>query len=200
MKNWIKTLLTICLLAAGASQAWSSGTHFDYLIKTTGNKSFALIIDETDIKDLQIRLEDATGYVLAEESVRSKDSFSKRFDLEHLPNGSYTLFLETSSVLQVQPILIEKNMLFIRDNLAKNIFKPAINYNGSYIDLTLLQLRRANTQVQLLAGNGEILYIEDIHQFGSIQKRFNMKELPAGYYQLIVRTSGQVFHYEVYKS
>lgn len=200
MKNWMKKLMTICLLAAGATSAWSSGASFDYLIKTTGHKSFALIIDQAEIKDLQIRLEDAKGFVLTEESVRSKESFTKRFNLEHLPNGTYTLFLETPTLLQVQPILIEKNVLFIRDNLAKRIFKPAVNFDGNHIDLTLLQLRRANTQLQLVADNGDILYIEDIHQFGSIQKRFSVKALPDGFYRLIVRTSGQVFSYEVYKS
>ena len=193
MKNWINVMMIFGLFGLSFN-VQAHDVELDYSIKATGNKSFAIVIEKAAPATLELSLKDAKGFILASESIESGVKFAKRFNLDNLPDGNYTLHLESPTVLKVQPISIENNTLFIKKDKAKNIFKPSIQVKENHIDLTLLQLRRADTQIKLLSGNGTVLYIEDVHQFGSIQKRFNTAQLPAGNYQVVVRTSGQIFH------
>jgi len=161
-------------------------------IRVESEKSFSLYLDNLKEKAVEIRIVDKGGRTLISEQIANQQAYAKRFNLMNLPLGLYQIEVESDLSLQIQTLSVKKDSLELAED-RKEIYKPVISQKPDYLDLSLLQLKRANTTLQIRDSYGNVLFSEKVYQFGSIQKRFNLSQLEPGRYTLAVQTSDEWF-------
>lgn len=193
MNNWKLKLLAATFLVLGwVGTTLANEGLLSIQIRVEEEKSFSLHLDNLKDKAVEIRLVDKNGYTLITEQVANQQTYAKRFNLMNLPTGLYQIEVESDLSLQIRTLFVKKDGLELAED-GKEIYKPVINQKPDYLDLSLLQLKRANTTLQIRDAYGTVLFSEKVYQFGSIQKRFNLSQLEPGSYTLAVLTSDKWF-------
>lgn len=196
MKLLINFFITAALFfMAGAAFA---GALPNLTIKSEGDKSFALYLEEIKSKKIQIRIEDENGFRLFDEEVsETGGSFAKKYNLVNLPAGNYSLEIEDELMVKRQPIEVKNNALVINNDRLKIMYKPVIHVKGQHVNLDFLQLEDAATSIELTDEAGHVLYTEVVPRFGSIQRQFNVAKLENGVYTLSLKVNGRSFKAQV---
>ena len=150
-------------------------------ITSNGTKSF--VIDKKVWKStaIDILIQNKNGETIY--SNHQTLERSKRYTLENLASGDYTVTISNEIKSVENNITITKENLFIDFN-ANTTYKPLINVLENYIDVNYLAAG-VDTRIYI-RNNEETIYQIDIKDLSSINKRFDLSKLPSGDYNFIV--------------
>ena len=186
----MKTLLRIqyTLLLMGLSLALNASVISNISIRNQNGQSFSLHLNNLENTSYSIQLSDMEGFVFISEKVEMQNDYLKLFNLKNLPVGDYQLSLENDVNVIIQDITVLEQKLVINPAAQREINKPNIQYQSNFLDLNMSNLESELVEVLIRNKNGAELFDEKINAEGKINKRFNLKALPAGNYEILIMT------------
>ena len=150
-------------------------------ITSNGTKSF--IIDNKVWKSnfVDVSIVNENGNVIY--SSHQELNRSKRYSLENLEAGDYTVSISNDIKKVENNITITEVGLFIDFN-ANTTYKPVFNIDKNNIDINYLAAG-VDTYIYI-QNNNQTVYKTNIEDSISINKRFDISKLPSGDYTVVV--------------
>ena len=140
-------------------------------------------------------LENHTIEIMDEQNIRllrmetgDVEKFAKLINLKHLPNGTYSVVVTNSLRKVVQPILLSDAGAIIDEYRSKTYYRPYIDINESFVDVSLFNGRVATVEVNILDDNRQSIYTEKFEDVLTVERRYQFDKLPRGKYAISVRT------------
>lgn len=186
-------VLMICLF----SLQIVAGTNPGLTIVSSGDQTFALYLHAEKSTPYFVKLKDASGHVLLMDKIAQPNAFSRKYNLENLPDGNYFVFVEGGSKTVVQPITMQCHSVVIDPDAQLTLFAPAVRIGEGKVDFTLLCLDETKVTIEINDDLGQKIYTGTSDEQGSIQRRFDISSLEDGSYRIVttVRDGNVQKHY-----
>ena len=192
MKSLLKILLLTVLLS-GMNKLHADNRTIITKIEHAGAKSIAVYIEFPVATSAKLSIRDADGSLIFSETYRDITIFAKKIDLANLPKGAYTLEVEGPQKINVYGVRLSDDQLLIEGGKPKVIFKPTFVQKDGYMDIIMLLLDEPKATVKIYSPVGDLLLSQEFENIKTLEKRFNISELPAGTYSFIVSAGGRIF-------
>ena len=159
----------------------------------TEGQSKSLIV-ELDLKNNKtfLRIIDENQNIIFSEKI-SATSYTKKFDLTELENGSYYIELDDSLRTLVYPISVENKEVKILKRIENT--KPVFRKKGSMLFLNLLNLDGEDVQIKVFDSDNRTLFSEVIKNESIVTKAFNFETAHEDRYTVVVK-DGENTYYE----
>ncbi len=193
----MKTVIKFSLLSVFAMTSYFVSANAYFNVKSAGDKTFVLSFQKPLSMDAQFRIEDQDGQILFIEALEKGTHAAKKYNMSNLPEGEYFLYLEDEMSLKLQPVVLKPAGLVVEPAKRTEVFKPIVTMNEGKMDFSLLHLSGQPVSIEILNAQGDVLYNEPKAESGSIQRRFDLTNLPAGDYSVAVRTDDNTFYKKV---
>jgi hypothetical protein len=192
MKSLIKILLLGALLS-GFNELHAGNCSTVTKIEHAGAKSIAVYMEFPVATNAYLTVRDQTGALIFSEVYRDITVFAKKIDLANLPEGSYSLEVEGPQKIHVYGVRLSADQLLIEGGKPKVIYKPAFVQRGNFMDITMLLLDEPSATVKIFAPDGELLKTQVFENTKSLQKRYDLSQLPPGTYSFVVSAGEKTF-------
>lgn len=194
----MKTLLTALLVFFAAQFLVAGNTPMPTIEIAKVGVSKKIKVTITDLKaDAEVSITDISGYQLISETIE-KGGFGKLYNLELLPEGTYTVSVQTGLKEVEQPITINKSDIDIHVNQRREFLLPFVKLDQKIVNVMMLNKRLTDVTVMIKDQNGELLFTEDLGNVVKVEKRYNLAALDKGTYQVIIETPEKTYYREVY--
>jgi hypothetical protein len=185
----MKKVLVLLFLVFGYYLSSTASTNPSLITKLEG-KSVLLTFESKQDQKVQITLLDFRGEVLHKETVNTKKTREKIFNLKNLPAGDYLFELEEKFQIRRKSIrIVEEKVNVIKEDI---IYKPFTDFKNETWSLNLLSLENDVT-VEIKDTDGVVVYTEKMTAPNSINKLYNLSELPMGNYIINVKIDDHMF-------
>jgi len=161
-------------------------------------KVFLLSFQTLGKGQMNIAFFDQEQNLLFQEELSEKaDSFKKRFNLSKLKNKEYQLLLEDDFKTIIQPVRITDEGIVIDAASRKVEFKPYISIDdgADLLDVNWLLQTSKDFQLKIKDIENEVIYENAISQVQKVHRRYDISELKAGTYFLML-SDGDNEHYQ----
>jgi hypothetical protein len=155
-------------------------------------KKLSVVISELK-ESHTIKLTDLSAMVLMEVETGANTKFAKLLNLTSLPDGTYHIVVEGSQRKMVQPIVLSKTGVSIDDYRKRIYYKPYVNITDTFIDVSLYNGRIATVSIAILNKYDEVVYEETLENIITVQRRYDMEDLPFGKYTIKVATQDDTY-------
>lgn len=182
MKNVFKRIIMLLMLLL--TVVVSANPMFDdVIVSTLKSKIINLQLSNND-GDLNVLIKDIEGIVLYEEEFKGTN-LSKRFNLDLLPDGDYTIELSSQTKTTTIPLKIENSKVKVLEGSEVVIYKPIVRIKDNMVYISKLSTIGEKVSVEFYE-NDAILYkskpISDV-TFGKV---LDISNLPKGDYKLVL--------------
>ncbi len=145
------------------------------------------------VRDWTAKIRNTTGDMLLYEYFNGEKNPGKVFNLENVEPGRYTLTLVDDRGEQDSEIEITEEGVICGDKVA---FYPApnIRFEGQKLDVSFLNQAKEDVQIAIRNNRGDVVFQEEIGESYLLEKRYDLKELARGNYQLVVQTSRKNYY------
>lgn len=191
----LQTVSIAMLMAVNTQLDAASITNLEIETKSQ-QKVLMLSFLTKGLGEVNIEIIDQNQNVLFTEKVNSGKSIQKKFILDNLEMGNYSLKIEDEFKVTVQPLTVDNSDVFIDREFRKTHFKPQVRLTeeGKYIDLDWLMNETEDAKFIIQAGNSDFSFENKIEDQKLIQKRFDVGQLPKGLYYITVRNNEHTFY------
>lgn len=190
----MRILVFIIALLAFTNSYATSGTELNTLVE---NKTITVYFDSNQSKTLKISIIDQAGYVLHNEEVETLSRRSRKYNLENLPFGNYTLKIESDQSITYEAFELDREKSTIVGQ--RTLYKPSLEFSDNKWKLNLLALGK-KVDIKILDSEFESVYKETVTNKPNVSKAFDLSELPTGVYTLSVKVGNHTFKKVVAKS
>ena len=163
-------------------------------IKHKTSQTFILKVEGLQNQYCSIKLIDKNGIVLQNEQVEDQEIYKKLYNLKKLPIGDYTVRVESEQKIILQTISVTDKYLNVATGTKKEIYKPRVHCTTSILDINMLHFENSPANFKLLDQNYNLIFEEDLQEFGSINKRYDLKKLPAATYLVEISTNNYTYN------
>lgn len=201
MKNLkkMKTLFTAILLFF-AAQSFASTPGLPEIEIATIGVSKKVKVTITALKgDATIAISDSKGVTLLSEMIE-KGTFGKIYNLELLPDGMYTVGVQTSLKEVEQPLMIERGSIAINNEQRRERLLPFVKLNQKVVSVMMLNSRITDVTVKIKNDAGYLLLSENLGSVVKVEKSYNLAALDRGRYHVIIETPDRTFYHEVFNN
>ncbi|HKK75488.1 MAG TPA: hypothetical protein VJ953_10475 [Saprospiraceae bacterium] len=192
----MKTLFTAILLFF-AAQSFASLPGLPEIDIATVGVSKKVKVTIGNLKtDATIAISDSKGVVLISETIE-KGTFGKIYNLELLPDGIYTVGVQTTLKEVEQPLLIKQGNIAINNEQRREQLLPFVKLDQKVVNVMMLNNRITDVTVMIKNDNGDLLLTENLGNVVKVEKSYNIAALDRGRYQVIIETPKRTFYREV---
>lgn len=185
------TVLTVFIAATAVFGADAPEVSF---VPIPAEKKFSLSINNLK-EEAKIRLQDEEGIILLEEQIQEEGSYSKIYNLNNLPEGTYYMSIRTRTKETVQPLQLTEQGVNVDVNKRKSFFSPVIRSTNDHVDISLYNGKIADVKVSILDAGRDVVYEESLENVLLVQKRYSTKKLKWGNYIMLVKTPNDVYQH-----
>jgi len=145
------------------------------------------------VRDWTAKIRNTTGDILLNEYFNGNKNPGKVFNLENVEPGLYTLTLMDERGEQDSEIEITEEGVICGE---KTSFFPApnIRFEDQKLDVSFLNQAKEDVQITIRNNRGDVVFQEEIGESYLLEKRYDLKELARGNYQLVVQTSRKSYY------
>ena len=184
IKNYfLSTIAILCLINTTVLASNKS----DLLVKTTGEDSFVIQFSTENQTSIQVILKDDLGETLFNEKQLKNNLSQRKYNLQNLPSGEYTLYVVYDAIVKVQAITKEENKLKIEAEKMETVFSPVFRQHLQYLDLTMLNLSKLKVLIKITDSEGNVVYCKINRPSPTLKNRFNLSSLEEGTYKVSVK-------------
>ena len=159
----------------------------------TEGQSKSLIVElDSKNKKTFLKILDENKNIIFSEKIATT-SYTKKFDLNELENGSYYIELDDSLRTLVYPISVENKEVKILKRIENT--KPVFRKKGSMLFLNLLNLDGKDVQIKVYDSDNRTLFSEVIENESIVTKAFNFETAHEDRYTVVVK-DGENTYYE----
>jgi len=155
------------------------------------SKSLIVELDSKNNKTFLKILDENQNIIFSEKIATT--SYTKKFDLNELENGSYYIELDDSLRTLVYPISVENKEVKILKRIENT--KPVFRKKGSMLFLNLLNLDGEDVQIKVFDSDNRTLFSEVIKNESIVTKAFNFETAHEDRYTVVVK-DGENTYYE----
>ncbi len=185
MKSFIKLFLFVVLLS-GMNDLQANNRTPTTKVEHAGAKNIAVYIEFPVTATVQLSIRDVNNVLVFSESFRDIKIFAKKIDLALLPKGDYVLEVEGPQKIYEYGLKLSDDQLLIEGGKPKVIFKPVFAHSPGFMDITMLTLDGRKITVKIISSDQEILLRKVFENTKSLEKRFDISNLPSGVYSFVV--------------
>jgi len=156
------------------------------------NKKFYLSLEDVSAQT-SIQIIDQDGFVLVEENVAASEQFTKVFNMGKLISGNYTLVIKSDYKKTVQPIVVTSRELILEEEKRQEFYPAIIVAEKENVSVSLLNPTKSEVKFSIIDREGEVIFRDELKDKMVIGKRYNLEQLPAGNYTVLVYTSNDVY-------
>ncbi|MEL6863035.1 MAG: hypothetical protein AAFP19_01390, partial [Bacteroidota bacterium] len=99
---------------------------------------FTLQYEGAANQQLVIRILDAYGQPVFDETMQSTGRVAKKYNLRNLPEGKYTVKVSDATRTSIQPIYLLDNVVQIDTKAMRTVYKPQIRFHEQLLDINML--------------------------------------------------------------
>jgi hypothetical protein len=193
----MKTLFTAILLFF-AAQSFASLPGLPEIEIASIGVSKKVKVTIANLKaDAKVAISDSKGTILISEKIE-KGTFGRIYNLELLPDGLYTVGVQTNLKEVEQPLMITKGDIAINAEQRRERLLPFVKLNQKVVNVMMLNTRITDVTVKIKNDAGELLLTENLGNVVKVEKSYNIAALDRGKYQVIIETPDRTFYHEVY--
>ncbi|WP_299523350.1 DUF3244 domain-containing protein [uncultured Lutibacter sp.] len=198
MKNLFKrSLQVVVLFTLLGSNAMSNDNNPSNNLIVVNGKLVDITLKYND-GDLKININDSFGYVLYNDIYKGA-SFTRKFDLTSLPNGSYYFEIEGQTRISRIPFNVNStNVDFLKDEESV-FFKPIVRMQDNTILISKITLNNEKLNLELYDEDLNLLYTEELVGDIQLQRGLNISKLMVGEYKLVMNSEKRKFEQKVKK-
>jgi hypothetical protein len=169
-------------------------------VKIASNaKNVIVNLGDVQNEEIKITLVDDDQNILLTETVKDVKSFTKRYNVSRLYDGSYKMIITKKTVRTVQPFSIEKGIVKMSNLDKKEKFLPTLTFNNGKLDVNVLLGNYSNIVVKLFDNEGREVMTDNHYAEFKLNKRYDLVKLPTGVYVAQVMAGDETFSYTVVK-
>ena len=155
------------------------------------SKSLIVALDSKNNKTI-LKIIDENQNIIFSEKI-SVNSYTKKFDLDKLENGSYLFELDDSLRTLTYTISVENEEVKILRRIENN--KPIFRKIGAKLYLNLLNLDSKDVEIKVFDSDNRTLFSEVIENESIVTKAFNFETAIEDHYTVVVK-DGENTYYE----
>jgi len=170
MKKVVRSIAVVALMFVAAT-----GLAKEPKLSLTPNTQKSLNF-EMDIASVQTSLSivDANGVIIYTERIAKGNIFSKKFDLQNLPEGSYILEVEDALKETIFEFTLNGSEIKIAEKRVNT--KPVFRKKEGRVFLNLLNLDREEVIIKVYDSENRVVFQEIIADEMLIEKVFNFND------------------------
>jgi hypothetical protein len=175
--------------------AFGMANKIDLRIDSEENSKTLVFKYENLSTDARLKFIDEQGNVIFSESLADKAEYLKRFNLNSLEIGTYSLEVEDAIKETEYTILVEDTGISIENKLEKN--KPVFRKKDGLVYLNLLNLSKEEVEIKVYDNDDRVLFNQVFKNEGLIEKAFNFKSAYSGRYNIMVKNLNDKYFEEI---
>jgi hypothetical protein len=123
--------------------------------------------------------------------------FSKILDLSKLPSGSFFLSIQTENREILQPLRITPADLIMNEHRRMHFFTPTYRLQQRQLDINWLNTQVSQLDLAIVDWSGSPIFYQQIRNVVSVQKSYDLSQLPKGKYQLTLKTPRKTWNHTI---
>ncbi len=191
MKKVVRSIAVVALMFVAAA---GLAKEPKLSVNPSEEKSLNFEMDTTS-EETFVRVVDMNGVIIYKEKVGTASSYSKKFNLKHLPEGSY--YLEVEDTLKETTFEFTVDDSTIRIDNRKENAKPVFRKKEGRVFLNLLNLEKEVVKIKVLDGENRIVFQETIADEMLIEKVFNFKDAFEDNYVVVVQNKKDTYYEDI---
>ena len=169
----------------------TSFANSETLTLETRKESKSLVFTMDAQKETTIRLMDADNNIIYSDMV-SEATYSKRFNLKNLSNGTYYFTTEDALKKIIYTISVEGSVVKILKK--KEYPKAVFRTNGRMVYINLLNTKKEDVKIEVYDSSNRLVFSEKREDELIIEKAINFEDAYAGSYTIVVKDSEDSYY------
>ena len=200
-KMFLTMLTAACLFGSTAFATTPNFDDDDAITKVEVQGSVdkkLLILNLSNLQNdkVSISILDEAQHVLYSESTSDVKSFSKKFNLWKLEEGTYTLKIVQNKFKTIQPFDVTSKNVVVNESLKKMNFEPLFKFKERKLEV-IVPLSDNAVFVSILDKIGTVIFEEKNENTPTFRKKYDLSNLPKGEYLVEVSHDGESFYYNI---
>jgi hypothetical protein len=191
MRN-ISKLLSISFILCISYFNLAAGTDTSFSVTTDENNYLVVNVNTALQEDIEVTIKDSYGAEIYSETIDANKIRNRKYDINDIKDGIYTLLLELDNEIKVQKIKKANQNIEIFSEDRFKVFKPTIQENNGVVSVTMLQFH-GDFEIKIYDQDGKIIFKEEHDARGSFKSRYNLTTLPGGNYNFIIDVEQEDF-------
>ncbi|GLB49641.1 hypothetical protein [Neptunitalea lumnitzerae] len=190
MKKFLKFGLVIGMLLLSFGTYAAEVVNISLSVVKNQTKTVSFRLENAD--DVRVVLKNENGVPVYSENVATKNGkLNRQYDLNYLPNGVYSLNVETETKIVSYKIALAENTTV--NKVASEIYKPIVFSKDDKVMLQLLNLEKSPVQVAIYDVNDNLLFTQKFEGELNFSKQFALKKAFSSNYTFVIKYDDMTF-------
>lgn len=191
MRTFRKSVL-IAMMVMVAALSFANGNKPNVKVEKVGVKTIALYASGLGASKTQVQLRDENGLILHQMVSDNNEKVAKRFDLNALPAGNYSIEIENETSFSATPVKVTADEATVNTADQVVIVKPVVRQNGDVLDLIMPSEDTTAVSVIIYDSNLNPVYRETVAGTTEL-RRYDLSKLGKGAYRVKMSAQGKDF-------
>lgn len=191
MRTFRKSML-IAMMVMVAALSFANGNKPNVKVEKVGAKTIALYASELGASKTQVQLRDENGLVLHQLVSDNNEKVSKRFDLNALPAGNYSIEIENETSFITTTVQLTDLEATVNTADQVVIVKPVVRQNGDLLDIIMPSEDTTSVNVIIYDSNSDQVFKETVNGTTEL-RRYDLSRLSKGGYTVKMISQGKKF-------
>ncbi len=191
MRTFRKSVL-IAMMVMVAALSFANGNKPNVKVEKVGAKTVALYASGLGTSKTQVQLRDENGLILHQMVSDNNEKVAKRFDLNALPAGNYSIEIENETSFSATPVQVTADEATVNTADQVVIVKPVVRQNGDVLDVIMPSEDTTAVSVIIYDSNLNPVYRETVAGTTEL-RRYDLSKLGKGAYRVKVSAQGKDF-------
>lgn len=183
MKKILKFSLVVAAVLT-AMNVSALGNDFSLDVKKGEGKTVTFALNE--LNKVELSIYDLDNKLIHSENVNSNGNISRTYDLNALPEGTYYLVAESDTKIAKYEISVIGETAVLASNAVSEVYKPTLSNKDGLVSISIFNLYKSPVSIKVYNSSDEIVYTSAVSEEQSIQKFFNIKNLPNEKYTFVM--------------
>ncbi len=172
----------------------SASSYFSvHVLNTPEDKKLVVNLSKMYGKQVTCSILDEGKNVVYREKVATGSQIAKRYDLNALPLGSYTLVIDDALSVEKLGFTLTDETIIYHSAKSQVVYKPIIKVgDNKKVSFNLLALGK-DVEIAVMDDN-KTLYQKTYSDMPSINKQISFEDVLTGEYTVVVKVAGETFY------
>jgi hypothetical protein len=190
-------LMFVVAIFANTLKAELLPVHRSFKTEVTvsaSQKTITVKIQDSEISDALVTIVNNEGVHIFSETVTGQAANLRKYNLQKLEIGNYTLTIKRKRSTLIQPFSVNITNIEVLSVLSQTHFTPVVALKGNFLNVSASSFGQPGINVSIIDNFGARVFEASYEDF-TLQKRFDLTKLQNGAYVVEVITYGNDVEY-----